>query len=247
MTWHVLENSTTADASDINDNFDHVAAGSRLPMSSVGVSFASTDSAYDLGSDAYRWENGYFNNIDIATLTTSERSIWHLIASTTIDSVTSSIEFTGLNGDELSQYLLSCRINFTSSFAFSGVFLMFNGDTNSNYGFVEMYIQSTSVLGFRANVQDYIYLHQKNGTPTTGSIYFNQATIYSKVGSSRFVNIFDISEASGTVFEVFGVKGGIWDDSSSTITSIKLISLYSGGTFGSFFGTGTSVQLWGRV
>ena len=97
MSFHILYESTTADATDVNDNFYHIAQGSRLPMD--GVAMGYTDNALDLGSSSVRWNNLICNNIDTASVTASYAKMPIVIADYTLPQAANEFEITGLNGD----------------------------------------------------------------------------------------------------------------------------------------------------
>ena len=68
MPWTTFVNSTTADASEVNDNFYHTRQGDLLPMGNASMQY--TSGGYDLGSSAYTWANahigtGIFDNLQM--------------------------------------------------------------------------------------------------------------------------------------------------------------------------------------
>src|SRR3990167_2763300 len=65
MAWTTLANSTTADASEVNNNFYWVRQGTLAPLG--GASLQYTDATFDLGgtpsgtSSTYRWRDAHLS------------------------------------------------------------------------------------------------------------------------------------------------------------------------------------------
>jgi len=59
MAWTTFVNSTTADASEVNDNFYHTRQGDLLPMGNASMQY--TSGGYDLGSSTYTWANAHID------------------------------------------------------------------------------------------------------------------------------------------------------------------------------------------
>ena len=66
MTYHWLVNSETTDAPDMNDNFQEVGSGSRLPTLINTSGAVNTTGVYDLGTTTARWNNLYCVDIDFS-------------------------------------------------------------------------------------------------------------------------------------------------------------------------------------
>jgi len=111
MTYHILQNSTTADASDVNENFQHVASGSRLPMDTEAL--APTTSLYNLGSATYKWNKLYCNTLNVyggIQLSPSCTS-FQMVSETVLTTTASSIKISGLNSNTQKEYMLVCYFN----------------------------------------------------------------------------------------------------------------------------------------
>jgi len=137
MAFIELENSTTADATDINNNFYHVAQGDRLPMG--GDLLISTDSVYDLGSSSATWNNVFCDTLNINSpvsvaryadsvrrgyyITNTSNNIWNLIDETTVYSNSASMvmvySLTGNYLNEIKIDLYAERTN-TTIYSFDG-------------------------------------------------------------------------------------------------------------------------------
>jgi hypothetical protein len=97
MPFIKLKNSTTADATDCNNNMYWLGQGSVLPMEGEGLE--NTDSACDLGSSTTTWNNSYIENIYYDTITKdlpSAKYFKHLptlILEETLANTATSIQF----------------------------------------------------------------------------------------------------------------------------------------------------------
>ncbi len=240
MAYNTLLNSTTADASDVNDNFQHIAAGSRLPMSSVGVSFATTDSAYDLGADATRWNDLYCDNVNFAgSVTTADKTLWTLEAETTLADTATSISFTGLDGDTDINYMILVRL--VSSNSQSTLLTMyFNEDSSASYGRQYIVGQSTAVSSSRATGQQGFNVARSTLQTATVHSSFSKTIIYAKSGHERTMLSNYLDGASGSFIYKLYSSAGIYSNTSNNITSIQL-NKSSGGLM-----TNTTAQLWKR-
>ncbi len=244
MTYHTLYNSTTTDASDVNDNFQHIGAGSRLPMSSVGVSFATTDSAYDFGADATRFNDIYCDNVDFAgSVTTADKTLWTLEAETTLTESTTSIQFSGLNGDDAVNYMLIGNAIVASGEA---IYLHygFNGDSTLSYGRQDIEGTGSTVTAARNTGQGSMrFITVQGSTNTSDGVGFFRTILHAKTGSERKVMSVSINGGVTSVSRIYEIAG-VWGDTSSTLTSIEIT--YGGGTT-LYMSTNTTIQLWKRA
>lgn len=230
-------NSTTADASDVNDVFYHIAQGTRLPMGGNDLDY--TTGVYDLGSSTYRWNDLYCEDINISgSLTTSDKNIYSLIAETTLTSATSRIEFTGLNGDSCGEYIILCR-SISDTATSAGIsYLHFNGDSATNYGYQRIAAISTTVSAARNTSYSGI---QVVGT-ALGKIDYSIIKVYTNSGYERTVLQDILQRGSSTTIGVFGSWSWIWNNTSDTITSMQ----FENSNGDAIFSTGTTIQIWGR-
>jgi len=213
--YFILINSTTADASDVNDNFYHIAQGSRLPMG--GQSLSSTDGVYDLGSDSYRWNTLYCNNIDFDG--TANGNLWVKVHEETVENV-SDLEITGLNGDTDEMYLLYAYA--TDDPAHTHV-MTFNGDSTSNKGLQNLKVIGGSASGTaQANRSVFDFLGVQSSGLTTTVVGFSKSIIYAKTGAERTLFTQYGSASGDSVGNGFTSLFQCWADATTTITSIKL-------------------------
>ena len=233
LSFLILQNSTTCDSTDVNNNFYHVAQGSRLPMG--GNSLESTDSVYDLGSSTATWNNLFCENIYInGSITTAGEKLWSVIAETTVTATASSVEFTGLNGDNDKEYKI---LFFGNSLLVGGwVYLHLNGDsTSNNYGQQRIAgadaavsaSRDTSITGWQIG-----YGH------SFSEIVFNAKTSILKMS---ILNL--IAQVQSTTVNFIRQISGVWNDTTNTITSLKIVPDVGSGVY---LTPGTNIQLWKR-
>ena len=240
MPWHSLTNLTTVKSLDMRDNFDVIGAGSRLPMSSEGVAFANTTGVYDIGSSAFRWNNIFATNLDVTgDITTDNGSLEVLIAETTLSVTASNIEFTGLNGDTDVIYLIRAYIVATTTAL--EIYAIFNNDSaTANYGWQYLIGYGSAVGAGRFTTWDGISLTYTGSHTTTSNLAYSESIIYAKTGNER-LTIDKHSWGGGTLISDIALYGGIWNNTTSTITSIKIY-----GSAVNAMGAGTNIQLWAR-
>lgn len=231
MPFTILQNSLTADATDINANFYHVAQGSRLPMG--GNSLEATDSVYDLGSSIATWNNLFCENIYINnTITTVDKSLWVLEAEVTLSATASSIEFTGLNGDNDSEYRI---IGLLKPIGANDIRFYLNSDSaTNNYGQQVITGVSTAVVATRStSITGFGF-----GGGSSQTIFINvniKANNLIKMVLYSLLNL----ESSTTVSSISDAAA-VWNN-SATLTSMKLLCT----TLNNFNPT-TNIQLWKR-
>ena len=209
--FHQFNNSTTAFAAEVMQNFYHVGSEDRLPME--GSSLEPTNSSSNVGSSGYKWQNIYCGTLyaESSVPTSYIRNITNLYFTTTA----SSIEITGLNGDSY-DYLLSFFVSADSAPTVTETAkIIFNGDSSASYG--EKYLlysnvsiaMSTSSGNNYINITDYI---------NPGFGYFVQVYISAKKGNARTVKCMSYNESATASYIT-----GIWSNSSETLTSLKII------------------------
>ena len=94
MAYTLLEKGHTVSATDFDNNYKHVGQGHLLPHG--GSLLEETTGVYDLGSDAYKWNDVHVQNLEIQSGGEVQHCM-NLIAETTLTTTATSIEFTGLN------------------------------------------------------------------------------------------------------------------------------------------------------
>ena len=234
MAFRELVNSTTVDASDMNGNFQAVRAGSILPMD--GVDLDTTDSAFNLGADAIRWNNIYANVFDFNSATTAGKDLWVLINEVTFSATALTTTFTGLNGDVDDTYMILARSVKDSGSGVQTFGFWPNGDsTGANYGRQRLSGVGATATASRNGVASVIL---GVGNSVGATYIFSRAILYAKTGQERTIISLSLEGASGTSVGEIVVRGHLWNDTSNTITSI---------VFGTVFAvSNTNIQLWAR-
>lgn len=245
MPFTIFVTNTTADADEVIDNFYHLG-GDRMPYD--GNSLAAIDNTYDLGSSTYRWADLYCNYFEAPDSITTTES-WIYITDETLSVTTSSIEITGLDYDEIeiTFYLLDNTA--------TAVYMVFNGDSGTNYGYYNMSIigtVGTSAVGVlpihsRDTNQSSIILNDTSGRQTSTSIYsYSKSRIFAATGYPRIVKIRDIANnaeltAIAFTLEHMKFKTYSWNNKTNTITSIKIF-----GSESNSFDPNTKISVWGK-
>jgi len=241
MAWNTIAAGLIADADKLNENFNLVAGGSRAPRTSAGASFVTTDGAYDIGSENARWDQVYINNLDfVGSVTTQDKSLLSKITDVELSTAASSIEFTGLNGDDYTQIYIH---GYFFSDVTTTAYLIINGDSAGNYGCQELYSYIFTTTALRNTSQTSIIIGRMTDMhdPTVSS--YSRTVIYSKAGHERTGLCTHNDSYDFTVIRGLYQSSVIWGDTSNTITSLKI---YASDESTSNFCTGTKVSIWGR-
>lgn len=232
MTFRIFRNSTTADASDSNDNFYHVAQGSVLPMQ--GTSLGNTTGAVDLGSSTYNWETGYFNSIPSLLLESNGITFDHL-ATNTLENTTTSITFDGLNSDNDVEYFLHFYIINRTSTA-NQVNLCVNTTTNVFSG-ISVFC-SIGVLGSTSTT----FIYEQGVVTDTALFTWGYINVFSLSDYAKAITVNGFTDGyEKSVGRPFFNTKGLGAGGVQTVTSLILncaagslepgtsISLYSKG------------------
>jgi len=234
LTFRIFVNSTTADASDTNDNYYHIGQSSRLPMG--GSLLANTTGVYDLGSSSYKWEEFNVNSCTYDTLDANGIT-WEYLTRTVVDTAASEIEFSGLDSADAIEYL--CIFKFIS-------------DTST-----------AAIIGFHANDSTYTAFAGVCllGTPTTGAAYTITAASLGNTTAPTITSLYtfgflrfhcdsntfqgfhflSMSGAGETYVDRLGDGFGyLSSTTAATVTSLTFV-ISSGN-----FQTGTYIELWAR-
>ena len=235
MPFTTFTKNTTISAAEITGNFDHIGAGDMLPRG--GTSLSPTTGVYNIGSDSFKWNDVFATNINI----TGELSqCINLIAETTLSVTASNIEFTGLNGDTDVIYLIRAYIVATTTAL--EIYAIFNNDSaTASYGWQYLIGYGTAVGAGRFTTWDGISLTYTGSDTTTSNLAYSESIIYAKTGNERLVIVESIDMCDATYIGRIVVKGAIWNNTTSTITSLKILN--SGGVN---FAAGTNIQLWAK-
>lgn len=246
MNYFKVESSLTADASDINDNFYYFNQGSVLPRNETDDSFASIDVTNNIGSSIATWNNFYCKDAAVSSSISANNNLWVLLDETTLLVTTSSIEFSGLNGDSVEEYMIISKFVesvFTAGGNVSKA-LWFNSDTgaSSNYTREYMYAAGVNIYSILSTSTAIVLCY---GVSAAAGEYVSSAFCKSYINAKTGHNRSIVGVSSGKVNEksVGGIArhGGVWDNTSDTISSITIA-----GTTAITMEPNTNIQLWGR-
>ena len=230
MAYTLLEKGHTVSATDFDNNFKHVGQGDLLPRG--GTLLETTDGAYDLGSDSYKWNNVHVQNLEIQSGGEVQHCM-NLIAETTLTATASSIEFTGLNGETDEIYEIICNIK---GYATGTMWMYLNSDSQANnYGFQQYYAYGISI-GVSRNLSVTAVRIGFVGYDTTTSLYNkNKMIIYANNSIKLFLG--EINNNIGDTYIYSCQKwASVWNN-SGTLTSMK---------FTGSFDPDTNVQIWSK-
>lgn len=233
--FRIIRNSTTADAADMNDNFYHIGQGSIMPM--AGNYLYSTDSSCDLGSATYKWNNGFIDNIDCATMnytTMTATKSWGLLYNldSSVNTLTSRMEF-DVSTKEYSEFEIYCSFVLVPT-TYSTMYL--NGDSSASYYLSCIYFQSVSSvtsISTHASVTSGIKIREVNLVAARNTL--EKYNIFAKVGQRRTVS-FEKSNSNNSTEIRFSAGFYSWSNTSSTITTIVINNLQST----------TNIRIYGR-
>jgi len=232
MAFTVLQKYTTITTSEINDNFYHIACGSWLPRG--GTLLDTTNGVYDLGSDNYRWENAYINNVNTSNITLESISdSIVLIGSHEINganTATSRISFS-INGDAYDFLEISV---FTPAQG-SKNYLSFNGYSNLSCSYYEISFVDTTII--HSNNSSYAPVISASSTTNTANIY-SVVNCNTKTGGYRNMKSATMMTSDSDVVSYSQIAICYFTNTSSTITTL---------VFTGSFNTGASIKIWGNT
>ena len=234
MSFTILQKNATITATDVNNNFYHIGQGNMMPHG--GLSLDETTSAYNLGSDQYRWNNANINNIYADTANISLiNGHYYLLDSYTIDTLhtaTSRIEFdtSGYNYRflEFSIYIVDCSTN---------AYLYPSGDSSASFGTVYVYYSDTGY--YIGTITSFIIC--PTGETSTANCSYSRI-IYQKVvtisgDSGDGISLSRcVTGCSDPYARQYFILCGNANTSLNTTTSL---------VFTGEFNTGASIKIWG--
>lgn len=230
MAYTLFEKGHTVSAVDFDSNYKHVGQGDLLPRGNTLLE--ETTGVYDLGSNAYRWNNIHIQNLELQSGGEVQHCM-NLIAETILSATASSIEFTGLNGETDEIYEVICNI---IGYATETVSLYFNGDsTTNNYGYQYIQIYSITSIAARGTSYTGIWIG-RTGLQTITALYSRSINYIYANNSIKFV-LNKVEESIGDTFITSNfLWGQVWNN-SDTLTSMK---------FTGSFDPGTNIQIWSK-
>ena len=231
MSFYIFSTGSLGDADQMNASFRHVWQGTRLPRD--GASLTAADSTYNIGSDEYRWNEVYANNIVVTGSITTD-NMFSLKAYVELTATASSIEFTGLNGDSLEKIMIDMNTMSLTGDVVHEFNVNFNGDSTSSYSVFRLYVRTTDFLGSYGLYTAMNIVGHKNSTRMLWNLSKNTTDVH----QSMFWN------DTTTSISIFQHKC-LWK-SGTTITSIKFLSFdIDGATSASHFEPKTKLRLYG--
>ena len=230
MAYTLLEKGHTISATDFDNNYKHVGQGDLLPRG--GTLLETTDGAYDLGFESYKWNDVHVQNLEIQSGGEVQHCM-NLIAETTLTATASSIEFTGLNGETDEIYEIICNLK---AYATTAARLYLNEDSlTSNYGFQYIFESGAGITAARSLAYNGIYL-VVIGYDTTTALYTKaKFTTYANNDPKLFLGKIN-SNVGDTYIREFWQAGYVWNN-TDTLTSMK---------FTGNFDPGTNIQIWSK-
>ncbi len=165
--------------------------------------------------------------------------IWQRIYSNTLVSVATSVTISGLDGDTDEEYLLKHRIVDDSATYADHIYLSFNADT-TNYGDQLLSGINATTQAVRTTETGIIIGYSAVGT--ANGKYTGETHIYAKSGYVRTTIGNYCDEVTTTTVPRIMVVGGVWNDTSTNMTSMIITSLNANG-----LGVGTEISLYRRL
>jgi hypothetical protein len=228
--------STTISADEMNNNFNYIGAGHWIPMSGATLTTDTTETL-DIGSQFNRWDTLYVNNLNLDGEISQS---FNLIAEVTLNDTSSSIEFDNLNGDQDEVYILRTKIVSDGS-GDSDLQMALNNDSSSNYGYQFLQGIDGAVSAARSSRAYMLVATAETSISTTTKNSYSEMILYAKTGNERLSLSQVLRSGGGTYIYGHSIWGQVWNDTSNTITSIKLS--FPGGKLT----TNTNIQLWAKV
>jgi hypothetical protein len=221
----VFVNGGIVDANEWLSNYYVCGAEDLLPRD--GANMQLTNSALDLGSSAQLWDNVYVNNLFVdgelgGTL--------NQIGKTTLSASATKIEFTGLTDDVI---YMKCKFLFNTVTS-DDTLLFFNQDSSTVYGYQLIF----GTAGSRFNTQTGIVLTQ-GGSIATKYISGFDGWLMLGAAQEKMIVGNGFVAAGGTTIENTFMLGGMYNNTSNTITSIQITNVSS-------FEIGTEVSIWAK-
>lgn len=210
MAFTIFQKDYYIDASEMSDNFFHIAQGDLLPRG--GTSLTPTTGVNDLGSEDYYWRELFVNSA------TGDIGCIRSLTDVEVTAGTVRVEITGLNGDDYEEFVIMHNMLWDYWDTKSSITLHPNGESGAShiYKFVEnrngvtIIWHTTTADGLRLCYFNYL-----------GTSSFGKTVLKTKTGEERLLHG---THGSGAALpqhsqEIFSV----WSNTSSTITSLVFI------------------------
>jgi hypothetical protein len=207
MPFTIFSKNYTISASEINNNFYHVAQGNFIPR--TGSSLTSIDVTNDLGSNFFRWNNLYVNNLNISNTITGNNTLWTLIKDVYVTSTATTLNITGLNGDADEEYLIYAYLSIVST---TSIYLETN-ITTSSYSI----ILTAEGVAYTGTGNYDIRVATFNTINSSGFVKIN---FFSKTGFYRTVYSEAMIGIQNTTINNISICRGNLNNTTVTLTSI---------------------------
>jgi hypothetical protein len=153
----------------------------------------------------------------------------------TLSSAAASVTISSLDGNTDLLYIIKIRSIGSGVGSPDGVFLRFNADSGSNYGYqFYMGINTSSSAGRAA----FNYAVVGNAATQSGYVGLSEALIYAKSGYTRALVASALRDVTSTTVSTSMITGSSWSNTTDNITSISVLAQTGN------LGTGTYIELW---
>jgi len=210
MPFNIIYPLTSMDAEDVNQNFLHIGQGTIYPRDASSKMQTKNDT-YNLGSSTTTWKNLNCYNIFFDSLTSTDHSLPYVILNYEVQTITTRIEISGLNGDSNDPYEIYIYFKMTTG-SIEPICLYFNGDTTTSKVTQYLYNVGINIFPGTDTGTNYNFICYGNG--------FLKARINSKTGYNKTCEIFCVTLDANDSFERVEFKTISLNDSITTLTSL---------------------------
>lgn len=153
----------------------------------------------------------------------------------TLSAAATTLDIPSLEGNTDIVYGLICRFknDYNGS---SNYFIRPNNDTGANYGRQGMYGINTSAGAYQATGETELFI---TACDTMSSLAQSNTLIFAKSNYLRTFITQEEQTASGNTIGALALVGGVWNNTSSNIVSLRLYANQTNG-----LGVGTHIELW---
>ncbi len=237
-----LRNGLMLFLQDITKGF-RIGIGIVLALATAGIFAVAVTGTFNTFSSGSVMKSADIN-ANFASLKTAIEGIptqkaMRLIYETDVTSATTSVNITGLDGDNDLDYIVITRI--VNGNPNMDYFLQLNSDTNSgNYGKRAMaHTDGTAYINNFSNSEMGLYAGG-HGSAGSNGISFSKLEIYAKSGTMRF-SIYRSGHFTSTTSWSNHAGYGWWTNTASNITSMTLTT-----NVANAIGAGSHIEVWAR-
>jgi hypothetical protein len=166
--------------------------------------------------------NMFTNGTPTGTITssTAPKGAWTRVGRVKLASAASSVTFSGLDGDRDVVYYLSRAGKFATA-AGSGPAIRFNGDSTATYGRQTLEASSTTVGARRETSNTQMF--GSTAGDALNNYFQDNFFIFAKSGFVRPAVSTSSMDITGTTVTWIETDGGVWNNTSSNITSMSML------------------------